>query len=346
MRDVALNGGRNGRKTGPSIMDVARLANVSGQTVSRVVNQPEVVKPATRERVERAMHQLGYSPNRAAQALRHGRYGTIGLLAHRFDRTGEAMMTDAVLRAAALEDLSVTLVSVYAAKADGWEPAARRMQHQTVDGLIIIRSEGASTAPLALPRGLPIVISDSRVRGTYPCVVSDEVGAVRAAVDHLIGLGHATVHHVTGPLDSEPARLRLEAWRRRLEELGRPVPEPVVGDWTAYAGHRVSAGIATDPSVTAVLCANDDTAFGVMQAIHEAGRSVPDDVSVVGFDGIALSSFASPPLTTVVQDFTRMGTELVRLLVEHIEDPDRVDAPHVIVPTQFVVRASTAPPRG
>ncbi len=342
---VAVNGERSARAKGPSILDVARLAGVSGQTVSRVSNQPEAVKPETRDRVRRAMDQLGYSPNHAARALRHGRFGSIGLLAHRFDRTGEALMTDAVLRAAARHDLSVTLVSIYDATADSWSPAARRMQHQTIDGLIIIRSEGASTAPLSLPAGMPVAVADARVGGIYPCVVADEIGAVRKAVDHLLDLGHRTVHHVSGPVDSEPARVRMHGWQARLSERGISAPEPVVGDWTAEGGYHAGAALASDPEVTAIFCANDETAIGVMHALREAGRSVPDDVSVVGYDDIILGAHTEPALTTIHQDFTTMGTELVRLVVEQI-DGSLGGAPHVIVPSDLVVRASTGPAPG
>ncbi len=345
MSSVAINEARTGRRNGPSIMDVARLAGVSGQTVSRVSNQPELVKPATRERVLHAMEKLGYSPNRAARALRDGVYGSIGLLAHRFDRTGEAMTTDAVLRAAETRDLSVTLVSVHEPESEGWAPAAKRLQHQTVDGLIILRSEGDSTEPLALPPRFPVVVSDSRENGQYPSVINDEPIGVRAAVDHLLDLGHRTVHHISGPTDSEPARVRATAWRNRLVAKGVPVVEPIVGDWTADAGYRIGQQIADDPEVTAVLCANDHTAFGLLHALHERGIDVPGDVSVIGFDGISLAAHATPPLTTVRQDFTTMGTELVHLLVDQMNGATTRKHPHVAVPTELVVRESTGPMR-
>ncbi len=345
MSSVAVNGERNGRKKGPSLLDVARLAGVSGQTVSRVSNQPEAVKPETRERVLRAMDQLGYAPNRAARALRHGSYGSIGLLARQFDRTGESAITDAVLRAAALRDLSVTLMSLHAVPHDDWEAAARRMRHQTVDGLILLRSEGYSTARLALPPGLPMVASDSRVRGLHPCVVSDEVDGVRKAVDHLLALGHRTVHHLAGPEASQPARLRLHGWRTRLEEAGITPVEPHHGDWTPESGYRIGRILAAQDDVTAVLCGNDEMAFGLMKALREAGKDVPGDVSVIGFDGIALGEFAAPALTTIRQDFARLGTELLNALLALIEDARHPGATNLLVPTELVLRGSTAPPR-
>lgn len=339
------NGARGGRKTGPSIADVARLAGVSAQTVSRVSTGREAVAPETRARVLQAMEQLAYSPNRAARALRDGRYGAIGLLSHRFDRTGEALTTDAILRAAEEQDYSVTLLTVASTTAESWQPATQRLHHQTVDGIIIIRAEGGPGDPFALPASMPVAVSDSRAHGRYPHVISDEFDGAVAATEHLLSLGHRTVHHLSGPSDSEPARVRRAGWLHALLEAGARPPEPIAGNWTAESGYLAGRVLAEDPSVTAVLCANDETAFGLMRALHEAGRDVPGDVSVVGFDDIALSSYTSPPLTTVKQDFRRMGTELVRIVLSQIGQPRALAIPDVTVPTELLVRDTTAPPR-
>ncbi|WP_129337537.1 LacI family DNA-binding transcriptional regulator [Cellulomonas endophytica] len=332
------------RSTGPSIEDVARLAGVSAQTVSRVANGAAAVRPVTRDRVLEAMGQLGYSPNRVARALRSGRFGTIGLLAHAFDRTGEAGVTEAVLEAAELEDYTVTLIHVRAPGAADWVHAARRLSQRAVDGLVIIRAEESTPETLVLPPGLPVVASYSRLVGHYPAVAADQVQGVRDAVDHLLGLGHRTVHHVAGPASSEPAMVRTGAWRRRLQEAGLTPPPPWPGDWTPRSGYAAGQRIAQDPDVTAVLCANDETAFGLVRALHEHGRRVPQDVSVVGFDGIALSEYSAPPLTTVQQDFHRIGRELVDLLLVQIRGTGTPGLDPVMVPTRLVVRASSGPP--
>ena len=214
--------------------------------------------------------------------------------------------------------------------------------------MIIIRSEGESTQPLAISARMPVAVSDSRVHGLYPCVVADETASARLGVEHLLNLGHRTVHHLAGPPGSEPARLRATGWRSRLEEAGITPPEPVVGDWTPESGYRAGQVLAADPTVTAVLCGNDEMAFGLMRALHERGRSVPDDVSVVGFDGIALSDFAIPSLTTIRQDFQKMGAELVRMVLDQIGHPGGTKAgtvPDVIVPSHLLARDSSAPPR-
>jgi DNA-binding LacI/PurR family transcriptional regulator len=292
------------------------------------------------------MQELGYTPNRAARALRNGTYGAIGLVAHRFGRTGEALTTEAVVRAAEAEDYVVTLLTVRDPAVYGWEPAAHRLPQQAIDGLIIIRAERATAESLALPQGMPVAVSDSRFSGHYPSVVTDQVQGSRDATQHLLDLGHHAVHHLAGPEGSGPARVRAAAWQRCLEEAGVRPPAPWRGDWTAESGYHVGRQVAQDRSITAVFSANDEMAFGFIQALHEAGIRVPQDVSVVGFDGIALSEFSSPPLTTVRQDFDRIGVELVHLVLGQVRHGTEAVHDRVLIPTDLVVRASTAPPPG
>ena len=332
------------RRRGPSIEDVARLAGVSAQTVSRVSTGAPRVSAATRARVVAAMDQLGYSPNHAARALRNGAFGTVGLLAHRFERTGEALTTEGVIDAAQAEEYAVTVVGVRHADANDWESAAHLLTHQAIDGLIIIRAEETTPEALALPAGMPIVVSDSRLVGHYPAVVADQVQGTIDAVRHLLDLGHRTVHHIAGPADSEPANVRVGSWQRCLEGAGIVPPQLWRGDWTAQSGYEIGRRVAGDDTVTAVYCANDEMALGFMRAQHELGRRVPDDVSVVGFDGIALSEFAYPPLTTVKQDFHTIGHELVRLLLQSLRSQAPATQERVLVPTELIVRGTTAPP--
>ncbi len=333
------------RKTRPSIEDVARLAGVSAQTVSRVSTGADPVRPATRERVLQAMAQLGYSPNHAARALRNGAFGTIGLVAQQFGRTGETFITQAVLDAAEREDYAITLMNVRDPIHDGWQPAAHRLSHQAIDGLIVIRAEHATMETLALPGGMPIAVSDSRLAGRYPTVASDAVRGTLDAVEHLVRLGHRTVHHISGPEGSEPGNIRTAAWRRCLQEAGLAVPDLLRGDWTPNSGYVHGQRIAADPSITAVFCANDEMAMGLIRALHEAGREIPGDISVVGFDDIALSSYSLPPLTTVRQNFALIGSELVRLVLAKMQSGAHLPGDRVLVPTELIVRASTAPPR-
>ena len=332
------------RRKGPSIEDVARLAGVSAQTVSRVSTGSDAVRPATRERVLTAMNQLGYSPNRVARALRSGSFGGIGIITQQLERTGEALTTSAVVRAAEAHDLSVTLIQIGEPGTDGLEHAASRLSDQAVDGLVIVHVWHAARESLVLPAGLPVAVSDSRLKGRYPSVDADQVGGSSAAVQHLLALGHRNIHHIAGAVGSQPALVRSATWRRCLEKAGTAPTEPWQGDWSARSGYEIGQHIAEDPSITAVYCANDEMAFGLIRALHERGRSVPQDVSVIGFDGIALSEFSFPPLTTVHQDFHRIGEELVRLLLDQLGTRVAREPEHVVLPTELVVRGTTAPP--
>jgi DNA-binding LacI/PurR family transcriptional regulator len=342
---MVSNRGSRRRSRGPSIEDVAGLAGVSAQTVSRVANEADNVRPATRERVLQAMDRLGYTPNRAARALRNGAFGSIGLIARTFARTGEALTTQSVVEAAEAEGYSVTLLAVQEPEANGWRHAVQRLSHQAVDGLIIIRAEETTPESFLLPTGMPVSVSDSRFIGYYPDVGADQVQGTRDAVEHLLGLGHRTVHHLAGPADSEPAMTRNATWHRTLESAGINPPAVWRGDWTAQSGYEAGRDIVADPSVTAVYVANDDMALGLLSAAHEAGRRVPEDLSIVGFDDIDLSRFAHPPLTTVRQDFGRAGRELVRLVLQQVTEPGTVRYDErVLLPTTLVIRGSTAPP--
>ena len=335
---------RRSTKGGPSLSDVARLARVSTQTVSRVSMGADNVSPATREKVLRAMNQLGYSPNRAAQALRRGSFKTIGVLTQQIQRTGEALTTAGVLEAATEADYAVNLVQVKRPESDDMRQAVYRLSHQTIDGLVVVQAGRAGLEHLSLPPTMPVAVSDSALVGYYPSASADQVGGVRDAVGHLLELGHRTVHHVTGPEGSQSALVRRATWAARLREAGAPVPDPVGGDWEAAAGYAAGLRLADDPEVTAVFCGNDEVALGLIRAMHERGRRVPQDVSVVGFDGLALGEFSFPPLTTVRLDFKRHGREMVGLVLEQVASGPMDGSRSVIIPAELVLRGSTAPP--
>ncbi|WP_026931069.1 LacI family DNA-binding transcriptional regulator [Glycomyces tenuis] len=338
------SGRRTLPKPKPSMGDVAALAGVSSQTVSRVSMGATNVRPATRDRVLAAMSELGYSPNSAARALRYGAFRTIGIIAHQLSRTGESRTVEAVVEAAQREGHTVTVVDVESPVSTEVSEAAARLSQQSIDGLVIIRAETVTPDMLTVPRGLPVVVSDSRFVGRHPAVGADQIDGSRRATEHLLALGHRTVHHVAGPADSGPTRLRIEGWRGALEDAGREAPEIVRGEWTAASGYEAGRRIAREPGATAVFCANDEMAAGVLHALHEAGRRVPGEVSVVGFDGIALGAHLWPPLTTVRQDFAEIGTRLVDLLMRQVRGGEPLEDVHELVPVELIVRQSTAPP--
>lgn len=332
------------KRGGPSIADVARLAGVSSQTVSRVSTGSDKVRPATKERVLAAMDQLGYSPNHAARALRSGSFNTIGLMAHGLERTGQALTMEALVNAAEAEGYSVTIMNVSQPGSPGWADAATRLSHQAIDGLVVLRADSSTPERLVLPPRLPVAVADSRLVGHYPAVSSNHMEGSIAATKHLLSLGHEVVHHIAGPEDSDPAVVRAAAWTRTLEGAGIPAPPVWRGDWTAQSGYELGREIAGHTEVTAIFCANDEMAIGAMLALQESGRSIPGDISIVGFDDLALSAYTQPPLTTVRQDFHRIGRELLQLVLRQIRGTPMVQSERVLVPTDLMVRGTTAPP--
>ncbi|MEA5155294.1 LacI family DNA-binding transcriptional regulator [Raineyella sp.] len=326
-----------------SMADVARVAGVSSQTVSRVARGEQSVRPATAERVRAAMRQLGYLPNRAARALRYGSFRTIGVVGHQLSRTGEAHITEAVIEALRDEDYAVMLIDTPSTSAEDLLEAFTKLG-QSVDGMVVLRLETPTPARVELPPRMPIVVGDFRYADSHTAVGTDQAGGTRQAVEHLLGLGHRTVHHVAGPTTSVQATAREEAWVAALGAAGRAVPPVLRGDWTPRTGYAAGQVLAADPSVTAIFCGNDEMAQGVLRALHEAGRRVPQDVSVVGFDDL-MAEWLWPPLTTVAQDFVTIGRELVSALIEQLDEPDTSVTKRILVPTRLVVRASTGPAR-
>ena len=336
---------RKSWRAGPSQSDVAALAGVSAQTVSRVANDDPLVREATRDRVRRAMDELDYVPNQAAQALRTGAFGAIGVIAHQLHRTGESRTVEAVVEAARAENHTVSLLDLEAPSPRAITAAAAELSHQAIDGLVIIRAELADPSRLALPKGLPVVVFDAQFAGRLPAVTTDHAGGTRAAVHHLLDLGHRTVHHVAGPPASVPASIRRQAWEDALRERAAPVNAPFAGDWTPAAGRAAAAAVARDRDVTAVFAANDEMAAGLIMGLHERGIRVPEEVSIVGFDNIPLAPYLWPPLTTVNQDFATIGKRLVEVLLAQIRGGAAPADYLSIVDAELVIRASTAPPR-
>ncbi|MEU3309664.1 LacI family DNA-binding transcriptional regulator [Nocardiopsis sp. NPDC055551] len=327
-----------------SMADVARLAGVSSQTVSRVSNGSPSVVPETRERVLAAMEELGYRPNSAARALKRGEFRTLGVIVFTLSTTGTLRTLEAIAGSAAQEGYAITLIPVAVPTQDGVLGAFTRLGELAVDAVIVIMEVHLlDAADVRLPQGLHVVVADSEADDRYGMVDTDQRGGTRSAVSHLLDLGHRTVHHLAGPRESFCAEHRARAWRERLGESGCPIPEPIHGDWSAEGGYRAGLDLAADPECTAVFVANDQMALGVLRAMHERGRSVPEDVSVVGFDDIAEAASFLPPLTTVRQDFHEVGRRLVAGALRRLRG--EADGPGAsLVPTELVVRASTAPP--
>jgi DNA-binding LacI/PurR family transcriptional regulator len=324
--------------------DVARLAGVSSQTVSRVSTGHPGVVESTRRQVLAAMQELGYRPNSAARALKRGEFRTLGVILFTLSTTGNSRTVEAIANHAAAEGYAITLIPVAVPTQDGVLGAFTRLGELAVDGIIVIMEVHLlDAANLVLPPGVPVVVVDSDAGDRYPVVDTDQADGARQAVRHLLELGHRTVWHVTGPAESFASDRRANAWRSVLVEAGRPVPPVEPGDWSAESGYRAGLRLAAQSDCTAVFAANDQMALGVLRALHERGRRVPADVSVAGFDDIPDASSYLPPLTTVHQDFAEVGRRCVQALLRQIRK-EPVDPGTVLVPTTLIQRESTAPP--
>src|SRR6266545_4770456 len=333
------------RRRGPSMADVAQLAGVSGQTVSRVANDRHNVDAATRDRVLAAMRQVGYRPNSAARALRNGQFRSIGVIVFELSSFGTTRTLDAVAAAATISGYAINLLPVLDVNQRAVTNAFSRLGEQAVDGVIIlIEAHTLDEAGVLLPEGLPVVVIDSSAHYDYPIVDTDQAQGARLATEHLLDLGHETVWHLAGPPSSFSAARRRRSWQETLTDRGRAVPPVLVGDWSAGSGYDAGRKLAADDEVTAVFAANDEMALGLLRALHERGRPVPGDVSVVGFDDMEAAAQFWPPLTTVRQSFGEVGRRSVDALISEILAGEHRHQP-VSVATELVIRDSTAPPR-
>jgi DNA-binding LacI/PurR family transcriptional regulator len=333
----------NQERRSPVMADVAKLAGVSHQTVSRVLNNHPNVRTETRDRVLSAIDKLGYRRNLVARALvtRHSR--TLGVVS--FDTTlyGPASTVYGIEQAARAAGYFISIVSLKTIDRAGVRDALDYLADQAVDGIIVVAPQRSAALALTdLPINIPIVAVEGGHPGTVPVVSVDQVEGARLATEHLLGLGHETVWHVSGPSDWLEAEGRVEGWRGALLTAGREVPDVLTGDWSPRSGYEVGRTLTRMPEVTAVFVGNDQMALGVLRAFTEAGVRVPEQISMVGFDDIPESEFFSPPLTTIRQDFGAVGRHSIAVLLRQIEGGRRDEQERLVVPPEFVARASTS----
>ena len=332
-----------GRPRPPAMSDVAARAGVSHQTVSRVLNDHPSVRPETRDRVLAAIAELGYRRNTAARALVTRRSGTIGVMTTGSPYFGPSSTLIAVEEAAREYGYFVSVATLAVFDQDGVSRAVEHFLSQSVEGVIVIAPHAEVRDALApyvdeVPL-VTIAAGFAEGLGVHTMSVDQELGA-RLATRHLLDLGHRTVTHLAGPQDWLDARARVEGWRAEIHAAGAPEGELIQGDWGADCGYLVGQELVERGAPTAVFAANDQLALGLLRAFHEAGVSVPGDVSVVGFDDIMGSAHFIPPLTTVRQDFTALGRRCLEMLHSAMANEELDHTP--VVP-HLVVRSSTGP---
>ncbi|NHA66454.1 LacI family DNA-binding transcriptional regulator [Phycicoccus flavus] len=334
------------RRRTPSIHDVAKVAGVSAQTVSRVLNEHPNVSDRTRSLVTSAMTELGYRPNHAARSLRGGSR-LIGVLSSRTSFFGPSAALYGVEAAAADAGYEVVVVNLASTSPGAVRAACERLLSLGVAGVVAVlplEADGELLSPLldAVPT---VLLQGSRAPSPLPLVGVDNEGGARQATRHLLDLGHETVWHVAGPRDWPDAVAREDGWRSALEAAGVEAPPTLHGTWDGASGYEAGRILARMEELTAVFAANDQMALGVLLALAESGRDVPGEVSVVGFDDIPEAAFFRPPLTTVRQDLTEVGRRCLETVLTRITDADAALPAATVVTADLVVRASSGPRR-
>jgi DNA-binding LacI/PurR family transcriptional regulator len=319
---------------------------VSHQTVSRVINESPGVSAATREAVLATIARLGFRPNRAARALAGGPVQSVTVLASNTSLYGFAAALEGIEEATREVGFGMGFRAVEGPSLADIRDAVERAI-EPAGALIVIAYDRAGVLALeCVPPEVPTVAMIQAPTGATapirPSVWIDEFSAAKEATEYLLALGHKTVHHLPIPSWSGATR-RMEGWRAALKEAGVRAPEPLPGGWTSEWGYEAGCQLAKDSSVTAVLCGNDDIALGAMRAMHEAGRAVPVDVSIIGFDDIPYARFFSPALTTVCQDFKTLGKVCFAKLLEISNSSTPV--PRLVSPqARLIIRESAGPP--
>lgn len=331
-----------------TMSDVARLAQVSSMTVSRVVTGRGQVGGATRERVETAMRQLRYSPNVAARALASGRSGTIGVLTFDTSQYGPGAALFGVERAAHERGYGVSIATVPTLDRVSMTEALDTFVQRSTDGVIAIVPHLSAAQALSETRPtLPVVAVQGTGSPRIPSAAVDQRTGAFLATTHLLDLGHESVVHLGGPEDWFETRERRRGWRDALLARSVPLPRVIRGDWSPASGYAAGRRLfAAARPPTAVFVANDQMALGLMHLLYERGLSAPRDLSIVGFDDIPEAAYLSPALTTVRQDFNEMGRLGVSLLLDILTADRHPAAPMALIEPTLVVRSSTGPPPG
>ncbi|MCC3763154.1 LacI family transcriptional regulator [Glycomyces sp. TRM65418] len=342
-RAVAGQGtARSPRQGRPTLEEVAERAGVSRATVSRVVNGQTTVAEDLRRAVEAAAAELGYVPHAAARSLVTHRTDSVALI---LPESPNRVFSDdqffpSVIRGVAgeLDAAGKLLVLLTTGSAEARSRAERYAVGGHVDGVMFASLHDADLLPeLMLRRGVPVVCN-GLPHLSAPCIDVDHESGVEAAVRYLLAQGRRRIATVAGPQDMVAGRTRLDAYRQTLAEADRRAII-AVGDFTAESGHAgMRQLLADEPEIDAVFVASDLMAHGALQALREAGRRVPEDVAVVGFDDIALASYCDPPLTTVRQPIAEIGRSMARTMLRLLDGLEV--EPLTILPTELVVRES------
>ncbi|MBN3932936.1 LacI family DNA-binding transcriptional regulator [Streptomyces verrucosisporus] len=323
--------------------EVAELAGVSRSVASRALNNAPYVSSAKREAVERAARRLGYVPDTTARALATRRTGVAALVVSGEDPSifADPFFAQVIVGASgALEEADLHLMLCLAASGRGRRRVGELLGSGGADGVMLMAlREDDPLIHMAGETAMPVVFG-GRPIGPAPrwYVDADNVGGAREATEYLISRGRRRVATVCGRLDTGVGRARYRGYRDAMLAAGLAPLPPREGDFTESSGTAATAALLTDhPEVDGVFAANDNMGAGALRALRAAGRTVPGDVAVVGFDDLTVARIADPPLTTVQQPIQALGRKMARMLVALVNGQDPTP---LILPTRLIVRAS------
>ncbi|MCD4853676.1 LacI family DNA-binding transcriptional regulator [Arthrobacter sp. AK01] len=323
--------------------DVAKMAGVSHQTVSRVLNHHPNVSGKTKERVESAIAVLGYRRNTAARSLVTRRSRTIGVLACETGQFGPANTLLGVEQAGREAGYFVSIANLREVTSDSVNDAIAHFRNQSVDGIVILVPHPDVLAVLGdVSVPVPIVAVGAGAGNQLTGASLDQRLGARLAVQHLIALGHRNIAHISGPPHWIDAAERIKGWQEALGSAGLEAEVLLQGTWDAASGYRAGLELLRHHSITAVFVANDQMAVGVLRAVQEAGYEVPGDISVVGYDDQPEAEFFMPPLTTIKQDFEELGRRCMEAVLQQLEG-DGGSGEQMVNP-RLVIRSTTAAP--
>ena len=327
----------------PTLRDVARLAGVSHQTVSRVINGSEDVLPETRAIVESAIEQMGYRPNAIARSMARGQTHTLACISPNLtDYTFASVIEGAEVEA---RQHDYFMLSSSASDPQAFRALVDELVgHRRVDGLIVINPY-ADERFQYIPKDFPLVFVGASAHEKNICSVSlDDEKVAYEATRHLITLGHTKIALVTGPMEEDCSQDRTEGYQRALQEAGIAFDKTMVieGDWSASSGQSALLSFVEQGRVpSAVFAQNDRMAMGILRAARDINLKVPSQLAVIGVDDMPLSSYFDPPLTTMRQDMPRIGQEATRMLLDIIKKKSTAMR-DLKLPAELVIRWSTS----
>lgn len=332
---------KTARARNATMFDVARLAGVSHQTVSRVLNDHPNVRESTRTRVREAVAQLRYRPNVAARMMVTRRSRTLGLVTTGSPDYGPSSTVLGFISAARRAHYTVTISTAFDADAVSLRGAVDLLLGQQVEAIVVVASRyGILSGTSSFEFDTPVIAVDSSALGPLPSVSIDQYAGAQIATEHLIGLGHRDIAHLAGPADSQDATERLRGWRDAMARRGLVAHPPLQGDWSPASGYRLGGeAVRSGPRFTAIFSANDQMALGCLRALREHGLTVPADVSLIGFDDIPEAEHFAPPLTTMRQDFYQLGEDIMALVLSTLAGDKPTRGPQHV--PELVVRDST-----